>query len=342
MKSYESSLVLPDGTIRFGIYDKPISRINYLDYDFRTPMGRKISLAEKWAGFNQFQYFGIISDDLLFGCAISNIRFIGVAFMYLYQPSTQRLIEYSYKQPLALGTRFSQSATHGTSRFSGKKVNVEMTSVLNPAEKHLKVQLGEELQADVFFSEAEPPFHPMSICTRAGYNGWVYAQKVAGVAVQGKLSCALGEYDFAETEAYAHHDFSAGFMRRETFWNWACFSGALSDGTRLGLNVSCGVNETSYTENCLWVNGELIKVDLVRFDFDRNDIHSLWNIHSNDGQVDLIFYPEGFHAEKVNAVLAASNFKQFFGRFSGELNLRNQTFEITDMPGFVEDHYAKW
>lgn len=39
---------------------------------------------------------------------------------------------------------------------------------------------------------------------------------------------------------------------------------------RVGLNLSCGVNETSFTENCYWLDGELLKVDSVRFDFDRD------------------------------------------------------------------------
>ena len=38
-------------------------------------------------------------------------------------------------------------------------------------------------------------------------------------------------------------------MRRDTFWNWACFSlPPTQEHPALGLNISWGVNETGYSE----------------------------------------------------------------------------------------------
>jgi hypothetical protein len=186
------------------------------------------------------------------------------------------------------------------------------------------------------------PFTPMSLCTRAGINGWVYANKVAGLPVTGKLQLADESMDLGALDACGHHDFSAGFMRRETFWNWACFSGR-QQGNLVGINLSCGVNETSYTENCLWLNGELIKVDTVRFDYDRDDLMQPWRVTSLDGQVELSFTPRGNHREKLNVGLFASNFNQLFGQFDGVLRPAGRDpVEIRQLNGFVEEQYAKW
>lgn len=75
---------------------------------------------------------------------------------------------------------------------------------------------------------------------------------------------------------------------------------------RVGLNLSCGVNETSFTENCYWLDGELLKVDSVRFDFDRDQPLRPWTIRSYDGQVELRFEAHGMHQERLNLGLLAS------------------------------------
>jgi len=201
------------------------------------------------------------------------------------------------------------------------------------------VNLGSELHINA--SMVEPDFEPMSICTRAAYQGWVYANKTAGLRLSGELSLRGKTFDLEALQACGHHDFSCGYMRRETYWNWACFSG-IANGRRLGLNLSCGVNETSFTENCLWVDGRLVKVNLTRFDFDRADVLRPWQVCSDDGQVDLCFTPRGLHREELNAYYLASNFKQVFGHFCGQLVLPEGIIKIDDMPGFVEDQYARW
>ncbi|NQD96760.1 DUF2804 domain-containing protein, partial [Pseudomonas sp. CrR25] len=169
-----------------------------------------------------------------------------------------------------------------------------------------------------------------------------YAQKVAGVRCSGQVSSRLGDFDLTAIDAFAHHDWSAGYMRPETHWNWACLSG-LAAGQRVGLNLSCGVNETSFTENCYWLQGQLIKVDTVRFAFDRAQPLQPWQINSHDGQVDLRFEAHGLHQERMNLGILASNFKQIFGRFTGVLRpVGRAEVPIANLWGFVEDQYVKW
>ncbi len=209
-------------------------------------------------------------------------------------------------------------------------------------EKRLLVELDDGTRIDACFSEEAPSFQPMCLCTPTAVNGWVYAQKVAGVRCRGDVRSALGDHDLQALDAFAHHDWSAGYMRPETFWNWACLSGE-ADGLRVGLNLSCGVNETSFTENCYWLDGELLKVDSVRFDFDRDQLLRPWTIRSYDGQVELRFEAHGMHQERLNLGLLASNFKQIFGCFSGVLRPRGRAeVRIERLWGFVEDQYAKW
>lgn len=330
------------GRPAFGLLPTPPSRVNFLDYDYRSPMGKpRAAWRKKWA-FHQFQYFGVISETLIGGCALADLRWATVGFFYLYHPQTGQQIEKRIKLPLGMASRFSKVPDNGVCEIAVGGVRMRLENSAEGRRKRLLVELADGTRMDAWFSEQDADFEPMCICTRAAVNGWVYAQKVAGVRCEGQVSSPLGDFDLAAIGAYAHHDWSAGFMRRETWWNWACTSG-VADGVAVGFNLSCGVNETSVTENCYWLDGKLHKVDGCFFDFDQDQPLKPWRVFSQDGQVELTFTPEGLHGEQMNALIVASRFKQIFGRFEGVLRPTGQApVTLTNFWGFVEDQYAKW
>ena len=335
-------LIQANGQPHYGIFERAPGLINYRDYDLRSPMGRKLGALAKWRRFHQFQYFGLISDELIGGCALANLSLAGIGFVYLYHPASGRMIERQFKLPLGWGTQFSQQPDDGICELRSGANRLRLENIGATREKRLQVELDDGTRIEAAFSEHEPAFAPMCINTQAGVNGWVYAQKVAGVRCQGRVQCTLGDFDLGQIGAFAHHDWSAGYMRPQTHWNWACLSGAVGE-LRVGLNLSCGVNETSFTENCFWLDGQLLKVDTVHFDFDRQQPLQPWTIRSHDGQVALRFEGRGLHQERMNVGFMASNFKQIFGQFSGVLRpLGRPEVVIDQLWGFVEDQYVKW
>lgn len=335
-------LIQADGQPHYGIFAAAPGLINYRDFDFRSPMGRRLGALAKWRRFHQFQYFGLISDELIGGCALANLSLAGIGFVYLFHPPSGRMIERQFKLPLDFGSSFSQQPNDGVCELRAGRNLLRLENHGATREKRLLVELDDGTRIDASFSELQPAFQPMCINTPTAVNGWVYAQKVAGVRCTGQVSCSLGQFDLAQIGAFAHHDWSAGYMRPETHWNWACLSGQ-AGAQRVGLNLSCGVNETSFTENCYWLDGELIKVDSVRFAFDRDHPLEPWQIRSHDGQVELRFEGRGLHQERMNLGIMASNFKQIFGQFQGVLRpVGRPPVLIDNLWGFVEDQYVKW
>ena len=341
-------LTLPDllvnrsGQPHWGIFPGSVGHINGLQADYRSALGEPVPRWKRRFHYKQFQYFGVISNDILIGCALADTAWLGLAFVYVFDARSGKLQEYTWRSPLARAMQMSESPVEGESHFrqSGVDIRLGYRNDSGVLIKTLTINC-KALSVQAEMAETSP-FTPMSLCTRAGINGWVYANKVAGMPVTGQLTLADEKMDLSALGACGHHDFSAGFMRRETFWNWACFSGRQC-GNLVGINLSCGVNETSYTENCLWLNGELIKVDTVRFDYNRDDLMQPWRVTSIDGQVELSFTPMGNHREKLNVGLFASNFNQLFGQFHGVLRPAGRAaVEIRQLNGFVEEQYAKW
>ncbi len=331
-------LIQANGQPHYGIFPAAPGEVNWRDFDFRSPMGRRLGALAKWRRFHQFQYFGLVSDELIGGCALADISLLTAGFVYLFHPASGRMIEREFKRPLGHTTRFSQQPNDGLCELRSGANLLRLDN--RGSDKHLLVDLDDRTRIEASFSEQQ--LQPMCICTPTAVNGWVYAQKVAGVRCRGSVSSALGDFDLTALNAFAHHDWSAGYMRPETFWNWACLSGEVK-GTRVGLNLSCGVNETSFSENCYWLDGELLQVGGVHFQFNRDEPLQPWRIVSGDGQVELEFRGHGLHREQLNLGLLASNFKQVFGCFQGVLRPPGRAPVLIDnLWGFVEDQYVKW
>lgn len=335
-------LVNPKGQIQFGYYDD-VERINYLDYDLRSVLDKPRSQLYKRFKFNQFQFISLTCPDLIVGIAIVDLKIAANAFVYLYNPKTQDFEEFSFIQPLARKTFIGLAPNANTAYFDKGDCHIRFAA--HQGKRQVEVKIGQKLHISASIDEGDRGY-PLQVCSRAGYDGWVFTQKAQALEVAGHVQWQRqGEthrYELAQLNALASVDWSAGYMRRETFWNWASLACHLKDGRRLGFNLAAGVNETGVSENALWLDGKRHKVDMVLFEFDRFDKAGGWRLRSNDGQLDLRFTPAGTRCEKQNKILVVSNFTQFFGTFSGTIKLADETIELDQAWGFTEDHYAKW
>lgn len=338
------SLIDTEGKIRRGFFDGPVGEIDPLQVRLKSPLGDLLTDQDKRDAFRHFQFMGAISERYAFGCALSHSPLTKGAFLYLYDMADQSFLIQT-RLSVRDGDRYdiSPNPDAGVSVFEAGGSRIEMRADENGFRKSLVATLKDGTEINLRFCDAQPGYEPMRICTQTGATGWTYAQKVAGVPAQGQIDGPAGSFDFEALGALAHHDYTSGFLRRETYWNWACFSARDKDGRALGLNVSNGVNETGFTENCFWVDGRLVKTDLVLIEFDDEDLDAPWRIRSGDGRVDLTFQPAGgYHAVGGNDQIA-SNFHQMFGHFEGTLtDPELGPVSIQKLGGFSETQYLKW
>ncbi len=78
------------GDVRLGIFAEPIDEVNYRDFDLRTPLGGRAGPLRRHFGFKQFQFLGALSEAVVFGCAIADLKYLSTAFVYVYEPATRR------------------------------------------------------------------------------------------------------------------------------------------------------------------------------------------------------------------------------------------------------------
>lgn len=334
-------LIQPDGQPVYGLFSDGVEHINYTDYDLRSPMDRKRSRLARRLGFNQFQFVSLLSEELIAGIAIVDLKLVSNAFVYLYQPSSGHFEEFSFLQPFGRRTRIDTRPNSGQSEFRKGRSHLLISASRTPGVRRLQVDVPGKVSIDATLDESTA-YHPLAVCTRAGYNGWVFTQKSTAQVCSGHVQWGDRTFDLQNIGALAGVDWTAGFMRRETFWNWGSLSCYLPDGRRLGFNLAAGVNETGHTENALWLDGRLIKIDMVDFQFDRYQPDHSWAMRSADGIINLHFSPVGKRCDKTNALLIASNFTQYFGRYHGEIRLPGEVIYLEGEWGLAEDHFARW
>ncbi len=327
-------LVNEHGLIKWGIYPEAVDRINYEDYHLETPLGIQIPPALRKILVNQFHFIGVVGPDLMAGIGVVDLKYLSNGFFYVFDRKTGRITETKSLAPPLSVTAIDPFPERPRSIFSGNGLTIEITKdSLKATGKGISLDLTLDLSSS----------SPLRICTRAGYRGWVYTQKTSPIKVEGRIITGPESRPISSPAYLALSDWTTGFMRRQTCWNWASTAFKLPDGRQMGMNLSCGVNETSFTENAFWLGNAMTKVDTVDFEFDRNNLSGPWKILSQDKKVDLVFSPDASRAENINALFVASRFTQLFGVFEGTLTTDSgEKIRIEACPGFAEDHFARW
>lgn len=332
-------LIGDNGQPHFGQFDPAPADINYRDCDLRSPMDRRRGRLARHFAFNQFQFVALSSPELIVGLAIVDLKWLSNAFVYAYSPLSGAFEEFSFLQPLARRTGIETRPNDGEAVFHKGSNRLHISAERGLRRVSVSLASGLCIEADIDEGDA---YAPMALCTRAGYQGWVYTQKITARPVKGTVHWQGTDHDLAAQRSLGSVDWTAGYMRRETFWNWGSLSAYLPDGRRLGFNLVAGVNDTGYTENALWLDDQLIKLSTVVFEFDRDHRESRWRMRSQDGVLDLSFEPAGRRSERRDAGFIASNFSQFFGRYTGTVRLPGETLHVDGLWGLAEDHYARW
>ncbi len=326
-------IVNPDGLIRLGIFDDPIDEINALDHCLLTPWGRKVPDLAKKLRYKGFHFWGITTPEIMGGVAVVHLGYLAQTFAYVFHREEGWLEETSQISPMGVGAKIEPYPENPDSRFQSNRMDVQLDKA------GIRVK-GDTLEFKVEIRETTA-VPPLRLCTRAGYRGWSFTRKATPLPVAGTLAARGRTFVLDPEKSFAISDWTGGFLRHNTFWNWAAMATVLDDGRSIGLNLSWGVNETGFTENAFWIDSKMTKVDTVNFSME--DSGQRWRITSSDGRIDLGFVPEGSRGERINLFFVATRFTQYFGRFSGQVITRDdEVVEIKSIPGWAEDHFARW
>ncbi len=312
----------PAGRPRFGRYAGAVDGFDW------AALAAPYARGKWWRRFHhkRWHYAALATDELFCGIAIVDLGWTNTAFAYAFDRRLRKVIA-SFSQDDLPGLT-AQLADHagGASRFTfpGKTIALA-ASGLTLRCKHFEI--------DAQFGAGTAG---LLLAVGPVEGGSVHAtQKSSGLALAGEVR--VGGQRFGLNDGVASFDYSNGLLARDTAWLWAS-----GHSLALGFNLQAGYFGAH--ENALWLDGQLYPLGAATFEFDAADPLAPWHIYTDDALLDLHFVPEGARRQNKNLLIAASNYVQPIGSFSGWVRAAKHAPPriVTQLTGVTEDHTSRW
>lgn len=326
-----------DGTVNWGWSRNPVYNLNLEKARFMKLKGLQRYRTKKW------DYYYVFTDKFFFSITLADLGYAGMAFAYIYDYESKKIMEDSLVVPFASGFVLARGSTSGRTSFENKKIKVIFD--VDDGERHIILSYpgfnkGEGLEADLKLQDKD--LESICVATPIENGKMNYTRKICCMGAKGYIKLGGNIKELDPERDLGGLDWSRGFLATSTFWNWCCAS-AYQDGHSIGLNLCFGLNDTRDTENAFFIDNKCYKVDIVKFDYDESNRMKEWRVTSSDGRVDLTFTPETERIAKTDVKIIKSEVHQMFGHYSGHLLMDNSLiFKVDGIRGAIEDHHATW
>ncbi len=168
-------------------------------------------------------------------------------------------------------------------------------------------------------------------------------EKINCMRVSGKVKRGHDIENVDSSSTFATLDWGRGRWTYKNTWYWASLSSYLNNDT-LGFNLGYGFSDRSQaSENAIFFNNVIHKLDIVTFDIPKNFLEKDWKLFDNEGRLKLTFTPMIDRVGHFNYGLIKSDQHQVFGKYNGKLVLdNNDIIVLNNHLGFAEKVYNKW
>lgn len=279
----------------------------------------------------RWRYAAAGDADTMVGAAVVDLGFVGVAFAFVHVGGV--CATWQVRHPAALGVTVGRTPAVGASLRGRARVTLSGDGGLG---LDMPTRHG-RLRADVAVTHAS---RPAVLATGTPGGGWNVTAKSAGSRVTGRVR--LGDRDPVELarDAGGWWDWTVGRQDRTTSWRWAAGAGTATDGRRVGLNASTGMNAEDAGEDVVWWDGVPYALDVATLGPAGDDAAGRWAVAGTG--VDLVLDPVGARSADERLPLVASTYVQPFGAWTGRLPDPSGAGTQVVLAGVAEDHLAVW
>ncbi len=191
----------------------------------------------------------------------------------------------------------------------------------------------------------KPAMESLNIATswKENRKAFYLNEKVSCMPAEGSIRRGLDKKNLLLGETWGILDWGRGRWTYQNRWYWGSASGLL-DNIPFGFNLGYGFSDrTPASENALFYNGVIHKLEEVTFHIPKDGYLRPWKISSSDNRLNLNFEPAVDRSSTTNFILIKSIQHQVFGYFSGTVILDDKTeLVLTRFPGFAEDVFNRW
>ena len=294
----------------------------------------------------RWDYYAVFSPQRFFSATIADLGYAGNMFVYTMDFASGALHEEGVIVPFGRGVELPRNSTSGDCRFENKDLRMEFR--MEPGCRRLSVSWpgfheGRGIQAEITLQTPEDQ-QSMSIVIPIGERRFYFNRKINCMPASGTVKYGDHTDSLDPSSCLGSLDWGRGVWEYSSFWNWASASGFLPDGRRVGLNLGGGFGDLSRAgENAFILGNQLHKLEQVHFDYVSGDYMRPWKFTDSEGRLDLTFSPFKDRTAQTNLGIISSLVHQMFGYYSGmAVTDEGERIYIQALPGFAEEHHARW
>ena len=291
----------------------------------------------------RWNYWAVTTKNFLFSATLSNIDYLGLAFVYFLDFETNFFHELTIARPLGKGCKLGNFVIDD---LFFKDVNMKLSFLIKEEGTILQVDCpnfnGQNLSANLT-ANRHSNHESLNVVIPWSSKHFQFTSKENTLPVTGTVK--IGDEVFSADGGFACLDFGRGIWPYSSHWNWASSSGISGDHT-IGLNFGGGwTDDTGMNENGVCIDGRLSKIseDLV-FEYDSKDFMKPWIIRTHlSDQVEVEFTPFFERVAKTDVLILKSEVHQMIGHFSGEVkDKQGKIYPVENQVGWAEEHFARW
>lgn len=291
----------------------------------------------------RWNYWCVITDRFLFSATLSDIDYLGLAFIYFLDFESLDFHELTVNRLLGQGCDLGDFVSDDA-LFEDRRLKLSFKTTGSSTE--IKAECpdfgGREFLADLSLIHAKG-HETLNVVIPWSDHRFQFTSKQHTIPTTGTIT--VGDRVYDAEGGFACLDFGRGKWPFSSFWNWAGASGE-SSGHKIGLNFGAGWTDgTGMNENGFCIDWVLTKIseDLL-FQYNPGDFMKPWRIKTvHSDLVDLEFKPFFERMAKTEAIILGSEVHQMIGRFSGMVkDAAGKSYSIDDFVGWAEEHKARW
>lgn len=307
---------------------------------------RGLIKAPKWR-IKEWDYYIVLSDKFAGAFTISDDGYIGLQSVSLLNfenepwEHTETVLNAFPMGKLKLPS----DSSNCTTEYADKRL--QMKFMAEGGKRHISCHFEKFFQDKPFDCDIvleQPEMDSMVIATPWDKkHAFYYNQKINCMRASGYMEYDGYKYEFNPSTDFGTLDWGRGVWTYDNTWLWGSGNADI-DGNSFGFNIGYGFGNTkAATENVIFYNGKVHKLDDVTFHLPANGYMDKWTFTSSDGRFETEFVPVLDRSAKLDFKVLVSDQHQVFGRMSGKAILDDgQEIEFKDVMCFAEKVHNKY
>lgn len=331
-------LVDADGTVRFGVFDRPFETLNMDEADAWRPVPspkffRRLRMKE-WEAFQ------ITHERYFILMALFDAKIMQVIQVKLYDRQTKT--KHYFEKKVRPGTfRTARGLLDSVVEWRSGANFIRMENQLAQGQIRLSFDLAATKTTPAMKASLESSTEgttPLVVSLPFHANRGMYSHK-ALLPLTGTLNIGDDAHVLAPGTASLMTDDHKGYYGRLMTWDWAV-GAQWRDGRLEGFNLTtnAALDPERFNENAFWLGGERHLLPAVQWT--RED--RLWCVKDAKGLVDVRFHIEAEGNFFLNLGIAESRYLGPIGHFEGRLTSPDGASLVVDgMFGMGERFWLK-